>query len=295
MNLPKISIVVPCLNMELYIEQTIKSIINQEYPNLELIIMDGGSSDSTLKILDKYNSFTTILISEKDGGQYKAVQKGMSLATGEILAWINADDIYYPWTLQFVSKVFLEDSTINWIGGIPTTMNEKGEIEGFSYNTPSRPKKYIQKGWFKAGMFGYLQQEGMFWSRELWNKSGGLDTTLKLAADYQLWIKFSNHAEMVSVGVPFACFRIRNDSRSRALETNYKNEVNEVSCNFRKPNILFRLLSTNKHLNILARKLTFKRSLTYKYYKTDQNWRLQRTCDSTSSHTLSTILSEIFS
>ena len=85
--------------MEKYIEETILSILNQQYPNLELIIVDGGSSDNTLSILSKYKEQISLLISEKDEGQYNAINKGFSKATGEMLAWLNADDVYFPWTL----------------------------------------------------------------------------------------------------------------------------------------------------------------------------------------------------
>ena len=94
----KISIIVPCYNMEQYIEETLISILNQKYENLELIIVDGLSSDNTLNIISKYEKQISLLISEKDNGQYNAINKGMSFATGDILAWLNADDIYFPWT-----------------------------------------------------------------------------------------------------------------------------------------------------------------------------------------------------
>ena len=97
---PKISVVMPCYNMEEYIEQTIKSILNQEYPNLELIIVDGGSTDNSLNIIKKYVDKVNILISEKDNGQYDAINKGFSHATGDIFCWINADDVYFSWTFK---------------------------------------------------------------------------------------------------------------------------------------------------------------------------------------------------
>lgn len=291
----KISIIIPTYNIEKYLEFTLKSIISQDYPNLELVIMDAGSTDGTLQILEKYKQNFSVFISEKDNGQYDAINKGFLHATGDIFAYINGDDTYYPWTFRMVSKIFNENSNIQWIGGIPTTMNHAGIINGFSYNTPARPRKYIQNGWFKDNSFGYLQQEGMFWTRELWEKSGGLDTKYRLAADYDLWIKFSKYSELVSVGIPFACFRIRKDSRSYAFENVYKAEVTEISRDLPRPGIFFSKISKNRSLNLLARKLTFKKSLTFKYYKINQSWRLRSTFDSMSIHPLSSFIQELLS
>jgi glycosyltransferase involved in cell wall biosynthesis len=102
----KISIVTACLNSVDYIEETIRSILNQNYPDLEYIIIDGGSTDGTIEVIKKYKSQLKYFISEKDLGHANALNKGFKVSTGEIMAYLNADDIYMPWTLKTISKIF---------------------------------------------------------------------------------------------------------------------------------------------------------------------------------------------
>lgn len=294
-KIPKISIVIPTYNIEKYIEKTIRSIIDQDYPNLEIIIMDGKSTDGTLRILEKFKYYFSIFISEEDQGQYDAINKGFAHATGDIFAYLNGDDIYYPWTLNMVSKIFSENVSVKWISGVSTIMSEDGIIHGFSFNTPSKPKKYIQNGWFRGNLFGYMQQEGMFWSRELWLSSGGFNLDYKLAADYNLWINFSKYSDIVSVGIPLACFRARFDSRSKAYEKEYLTEVGKISARLPSPNFLIRLLSKHLLFNRFVRKITYKKGYTYKYYRLKRSWQLKRTIDSISQHTLSTLIQELCS
>ena len=186
MNNPKISIITVCYNMEKYIEKTIQSILNQDYPNLEYIIVDGGSSDSTMEIIEKYRDKITKIICEPDDGMYDAINKGIKASKGEILAWLNADDSYFPWTLKTVSKIFSEHNDINWITGIPSFMDEGGNLTNIYTHAAAKPSKAIANGWFREGVYGYLMQENMFWRRDLYNKSGGLDVSYKFAGDFDL-------------------------------------------------------------------------------------------------------------
>lgn len=105
-SLPKISIVMPCLNHEKYIEKSILSVLNQNYYNLELIIIDGGSEDGSLEIIKKYEKYITFWISEKDQGQSHALNKGFSYATGDIYGWLNSDDLYLPETFMLAKDFF---------------------------------------------------------------------------------------------------------------------------------------------------------------------------------------------
>ena len=124
-----ISIITPTYNSGAYLEKCIQSIVNQEFDDYEHIIVDGGSTDNTLAIIKKYESLYNIKwISEKDNGMYDAISKGFKMAKGDILCWLNSDDIYMPWTLKVVEHVF-QNTDIDWCTGVPTQINENGEIK----------------------------------------------------------------------------------------------------------------------------------------------------------------------
>ena len=126
-NYPKISIVTPNYNCDKFLEETIKSIINQNYPNLEYIIIDGGSTDNSIEIIKKYDKYISYWISEEDSGMYEAIQKGFDKSTGDIMAWLNADDKYHPNALFTIAKIFTQNQKINWLTGINSFYNEQGE------------------------------------------------------------------------------------------------------------------------------------------------------------------------
>ena len=243
-TVPKISVVTPCFNMAGYIESTVRSILDQDYPNLEYIVVDGGSTDGTLGIVQKHADRIARIISEPDDGQYDAVQKGFAAASGEILAWLNADDVYYPWTLQLVGQIFAEFPNVHWVTGLYSWINKAGQCVRMSSAVPVYPGRYIRNGWFRQEAAGYLQQENMFWRRDLWDKSGGLDLRLRYAADYQLWTEFARHADLVSVAAPLAAFRLRpGEQRSSSQEARYRDEVRRVCAELPRPPLLWRLIA----------------------------------------------------
>lgn len=133
---PKISIVTPVFNQVMYLEETILSILNQNYPNLEYIIIDGGSTDGTVDIIKKYEQRLAYWVSEPDRGMYDAIQKGFDKSTGEIMGWLNADDLLYPRSLFAVALTFLQHPEANWITSHHTMIDEKGTV---IYNGPSIP------------------------------------------------------------------------------------------------------------------------------------------------------------
>jgi glycosyltransferase involved in cell wall biosynthesis len=151
----KISIVTACLNSIDYIEETIKSILNQNYPNLEYIIIDGGSTDGTIEVIEKYKSQIKYFISEKDLGHANALNKGFKISTGEIMGFLNADDIYMPWTFETISEVFLSFADVNWITGIQSFINDRGENFGVGVVL-----KNIQD--FLNDRYQWIQQESTF-------------------------------------------------------------------------------------------------------------------------------------
>ena len=242
----KISVVTPTLNSAEYLEKCIKSIADQNYRNYEHIIVDGGSTDGTLDILRRYEGkYPMKWISGKDGGMYEAINKGFSLSTGNVMAWLNSDDIYHPWTFSVVSKVFSREN-INWLTGIPSNIQEIDGTE-VTYLMPNLPPiyctDYIRKGYYDGIRLPFVQQESMFWSRKLWNESGaGLDSTKKMAADYFLWRNFANHEKLYSVHCNLASFRIHANQKSADIDKYHK----EMAINCKRVNN--KLLLAKSHI-----------------------------------------------
>lgn len=231
----RISIVTPSYNSATFIEETIQSILSQ-WGNFELeyIVIDGGSSDKTINILEKYdkllqNKKWTIkcqsLIfkwrSEKDYGMYDAINKGFDWATGDIYAWLNADDCYEPGALQTISGVFAQFSEVSWIKGLTTLIESNGRFIRKS------PLRIYHQTWLASGIYGYgayfLEQDTVFWRQNLWKKSGPIPATLRYAGDYWLWMQFAKQEKLWSLNVPVSIFRKRHDQLSQNMAA-YKNE-----------------------------------------------------------------------
>lgn len=224
MTYPKISVITPNYNQEKFLEQTILSVLLQNYPNLEYIIIDGGSTDRSIDIIKKYESKLHYWISEPDDGMYDAINKGFSVSSGEIMTYINSDDLLQPYSLFTVASVFSQYPFIKWVNGIPNIIDENNRI----ILVGEIPK--WTKFHFLAGNYKYIQQEGTFWTRELWNMSGAkLSTSLKLAGDMELWSRFFNHTQLYYLPVLLGSFR-RRRSGQKSLEQidEYHKEADEV-------------------------------------------------------------------
>jgi len=221
----RIVIVTPTYNSEQYLERCILSVKNQHYDNYEHVIVDGGSTDGTIEILKKYeNTYPMRWISEPDNGMYDAINKGFKLAQGDILAWLNSDDFYYPWTMGVVETAF-EKKRIQWLIGISSSaVTIAGE--DIVYQLPNMPAIYnsrmIAKGVYDGRQMYFIPQEACFWTRQLWERVGGLDSTYRSAGDYHLWKKFAKEAELYTVQCNLAAFQVRENQKSSDRETYYK-------------------------------------------------------------------------
>jgi glycosyltransferase involved in cell wall biosynthesis len=219
LNLPKISIVTPSWNQGRFIEETIESVLSQRYPNLEYIIMDGGSTDGSVEIIKKFAPQLAYWQSQKDGGQYQAINDGFALSTGEVMGWINSDDKLLPWCLQTVGDIFAAHPSVEWISSLfPFGWSESGKAatcraaEG--YSSEEFWLGHYLPGREKEGRYS-IQQESTFWRRSLWDRAGGLDVSLKFAGDFDLWARFFKAgAEVYGVGVPLGGFRHQQDQKS---------------------------------------------------------------------------------
>lgn len=220
----KISIVTPTFNSEKYLEKCILSIKNQKYDNFEHIIVDGGSKDGTLDIIKRYEgSYPMKWISEPDEGMYDAINKGFAMASGDIYAWLNSDDYYFPWTFSVVSKAF-EKKKIEWLIGMPSN-TKKYEKNDIICQLPNLPTVFctplIEKGIYDGRTMPFVQQESCFWSGGLWEKVGGIENKYKLAGDYFLWKKFAKEARLYTVHCNLASFRIHDNQKSKNTEAYY--------------------------------------------------------------------------
>lgn len=220
--LPRISIITPVFNRVEMLEQTILSVLGQDYPNLEYIIIDGGSTDGTVDIIRKYADQLTYWVSEQDNGMYDAIVKGVAHATGEVIAWINSDDMYHQGALHIVGQIFAQCNDVQWLTGVPTMYNAEGLCT----------KVFSAQFWswqrFQNGDFRWIQQESTFWRRSLWSMVGGLDLKYKLAADFELWCKMFQFADLYSVNTVLGGFRLHGEQLSIGQNVRYEDDVKSI-------------------------------------------------------------------
>lgn len=271
----RITVVTACYNAVHYIEASLRSVLDQDYPDLELIVIDGGSTDGTLAVIERYRDRIAHFVSERDDGQYHAIQKGFDRATGEVLCWLNADDMHFSWSLSVVGEVFAEQQEVDWITGLPSFLNRRGQLTSVYGAMASYPREYVANGWFNRDLGGFLQQESMFWRRSLWVKAGGLDLSLRYAADFELWTRFARHAELVPVGVPLAAFRkLPGEQRSSRGAAQYDAEVASASARLGQPPALWRAISARGLVaRNLARLAIRRRAPAIIYDETTARWR----------------------
>lgn len=184
MILPKITVITPSYNQGQYLEQTIQSVLNQNYPNLEYLIIDGESTDHSVEVIKKYEKYLTYWVSEKDQGQSHAVNKGLQKATGEIVNWLNSDDYYEPVTLHKVAEAF-RTPDVNVVCGRSRLFKNPDETVSFSTGTDSYPGNLAKTiGWAR------IDQPETFFRRSAVQKMGLLDTRLHYVMDRDWWIKY---------------------------------------------------------------------------------------------------------
>ncbi|HEY9301008.1 MAG TPA: glycosyltransferase family 2 protein [Phormidium sp.] len=216
---PRISIVTPSYNYGQFIEETIRSVLLQGYPNLEYIIIDGGSTDNTVEIIQKYANYLSYWISEPDQGQTDAINKGYSYCTGEVFAWINADDSYTKSALQMVSKYYLQG--YKFIAGSSVTIYSDGSRETL-HPTPVNFERYL-----KFWKYPALPQASVFVAKEIVDNCLPLDKNLYILMDYQFFLRaFSQKPQSVYVDQIWSIFRFHGKNKSLS---NYEGSAEELS------------------------------------------------------------------
>ena len=291
----KISVITVCFNAEKYIEKTIKSVLNQNYPYLEYIILDGGSTDSTVEIIKKYSDKIAYFHSKKDNGQYHALDEGLRMATGEVVCWLNADDLFMPWTLSTVSETFQSFPQVKWLTGLPGFINEKNQLTALRSEPTAYSRKAIARGWHSEYLYGNIQQESTFWRNELYKESGGLDLELKYAADFKLWKNFAEHADLFQILVPISSFRRLDGIQiSSVHKQEYQNEVANASSYSFLAKLLIKINMKSYIFRSIFKMITLKKGQFIAYSKYQKKWKKFSLITSVSNSSFSNLLAEYF-
>ncbi len=230
MTIPIITIVTPSYNQAAYLEATIRSVLDQNYPALRYIIMDGGSTDGSVDIIKRYADKLIYWVSEKDGGQSNAINKGFAINTSineqsdwttGIMTWLNSDDILLPGSLKIVGEIFEKYPQIQWLTGQSANMNADGQNLKLGRLKTGHGRNLIRHGLYHGRGLGFIRQEGTFWRRSLFDKTGGINPNLHYAMDFDLWRHFAAHAPLVTVNQHLAVFRTQPQQKTSAIEKYY--------------------------------------------------------------------------
>jgi glycosyltransferase involved in cell wall biosynthesis len=262
-KLPKISIVTPTFNQGKFIEETIRSVLLQNYPNLEYIIIDGGSTDNTLEILRKYEKWITFWVSEPDKGQSHAINKGLRSCTGDIFNWLNSDDWYTPGTFYEVAKKFSQNPKIEVVSGFEIHVVESGKKEFFGGT-------FLCDQLEQTIEICQIAQPSTFFRLDVFKEIAPIPEDLHYLMDAEIWVRYlllkgQNH--FLKVAKPLVYFRLHKDSKTvnNSLIDNFLYERSSIIMD-----ILFSVGLPKEIIDYWKTKV-LKTSITYKL---NRNWRI---------------------
>ncbi|MGH2756009.1 MAG: glycosyltransferase family 2 protein [Actinomycetota bacterium] len=225
-RLPRVTVVTPSYNQAGYLKETIESVLSQGYPELEYIIMDGGSTDGSAELIESYASDLAYWQSEPDAGQSDAIRRGFERGTGEILAWLNSDDTYEPGTLHRIGATFAEQRDAAMVYGDYFVLYPDG-------------RKVLKRkiGFdFKICLYSYLMipQPSSFWRADAYKAVGGLDPAFRFAMDYDFFLRMGARFEdqVVHIREPFSTFRVHPTSKSVAEQDSFGGELRQIRQRF---------------------------------------------------------------
>lgn len=206
-TLPLVSIVTPSLNQAPYLEAAMQSVFAQEYPNIEYILIDGGSTDGSVDFIKQCAAQLAYWISEPDRGQTDAINKGFARATGKYLAWLNADDRLNPTAMSEAVDFLESHSDVGMIYGDADYIDSRGRVVG---RFPAAQTDYaaLRRGYV------HIPQQATFWRSELWQQVGPLDPSFTFAMDYDLWVRLAKISKLQYLPRLWAQFRLHEDSKT---------------------------------------------------------------------------------
>jgi glycosyltransferase involved in cell wall biosynthesis len=205
-ELPLVTIVTPSLNQAQFLEDTMLSVMGQDYPAVEFIVVDGGSTDGSIKIIRRHQARLAYWTSEPDSGQSSAINKGFARAKGRIFAWLNSDDLLSPSAVSIAAHFLNSEPDVGLVYGDRVEIDAKGNVIGVLRCPPHDP------GIFRKDVT--LPQETAFFRREVYEAVGGLDEDLHFAMDLDLWCKMAKVTRMRHIPAFLACFRRHGWSKS---------------------------------------------------------------------------------
>ncbi len=211
-NSPLVSIITPSFNQARYLEATIQSVLEQDYPRIEYIIVDGGSSDGSVDVIKKYAGRLAWWVSEQDKGQTDAINKGFNRAGGEILAWLNSDDTYNPGAVSAAVKYLTENPDVAMVYADCNYINEQGGVIG-KFNSAQTDYRRLREGYV------HIPQQTMFFRANYWQEVGPLDPSFYFAMDYDLWTRLAARAPIKYLaGQTWANFRIHTSGKTTSAD-----------------------------------------------------------------------------
>jgi len=205
-ELPLVSIITPSYNHARYIEATMHSVLTQDYPQIEYIVVDGGSTDGTVELIEGHDKIAW-WISEKDKGQTDAINKGFARATGSILAWLNSDDTYEPGAVAAAVNYLQEHPEVGMVYGDCNFINESGKVIG-KFNSAQTDLHLLRQGYV------HISQQTMFFRADLWKQVGPLDPSFYFAMDYDLWTRIAARSEIKYIPQTWANFRLHTSGKT---------------------------------------------------------------------------------
>lgn len=213
----RVSVITPSYNQAAYLEQTIRSVLEQDYPQIEYFVIDGGSTDGSVEIIQKYAKRFAYWVSEKDRGQADAINKGFVRATGDVVAWLNSDDYYLPGVVRAAVKVFEEHPDAALVYGNMLAVDENGK----TFNTFT----YRQLKLDDLLCFQIIGQPAVFMRRAALQKTDGLNLNFHFLLDHLLWIQIAKHGQLLYVNQTWSAARYHAEAKNRARAAEFGREA----------------------------------------------------------------------